>query len=130
MSNTTEGLARGLFWAGSIILLALGATFARQAGYIDQDTVLRLVLGINGIMLADIGNRAPKIVAPTAIARRLTRFAGWSTVISGLIYTGFWIFAPISVALIFGTGAVALGVIATLAYCLHLRAEVRAAAGK
>ncbi|TGX40868.1 ammonium transporter [Sphingomonas naasensis] len=113
-----------------MIVLALGATFARQRGYIDQDTVLRLVIGANGLMIAWFGNRAPKIVAPSACARQITRFAGWSLVLSGLVYTGLWIFAPIPLAISLGTGVVAAGMIATLAYCLQLRARARAQAGK
>ena len=49
----------GLAWGGGIILLALTATFARNQGYIDQDAVLRIVIGANGLMIAWFGNRAP-----------------------------------------------------------------------
>jgi len=49
-------------------------------------------------------------------------------VLSGLVYTGLWAFAPIQVAITLGTGAVAAGIIATLAYGLQLRA--RAETGK
>jgi len=111
-----------LGWSGGIVLLALVATFARQRGYIDQDTVLRLVIGINGLMIAYFGNRMPKAIAPNAYARQVTRFGGWSLVLSGLVYAGLWAFAPIPLAITVGSGAVAAGMIVTLGYCLWLRA--------
>ena len=116
----------GLAWGGGIILLALGATFARSQGYIDQDTVLRLVIGINGLMIAYYGNRAPKAVAPSIYAAQIARVAGWSQVLSGLIYAGLWAFAPIPVAIWLGCGAVLAGIIVTVGYCLSLRTKARA----
>ncbi len=107
-----------LAWGGGIVLLALCASFARNQGYIDQDTVLRIVIGINGLMIAYYGNRAPKIIAPSAAARQVTRVAGWAFVLSGLVYAGLWAFAPLPLAKTVGTGAVAVGMIVTLAYCI------------
>jgi hypothetical protein len=96
-------------------------------GYIDHDTMLRLVIGINGLMIAYYGNRAPKAVAPSAYARQITRVAGWSLVLSGLVYAGFWAFAPIPLAITVGTGTVAAGMIVTLGYGLWLRMRTPAA---
>jgi hypothetical protein len=117
-----------LAWGGGIVLLALGATLARNQGYIDQDTVLRVVIGINGLMIAYYGNRAPKALAPSADARRIARVAGWSQVLSGLVYAGLWAFAPIPLAITVGSGAVVAGMIVTLGYCFWLRARARARA--
>ena len=112
-----------IVWGGGILLLALGATIARQLGYIDQDAVLRIVIGVNGLMIAYYGNRAPKAVAPSACAQQVTRVSGWSSVLSGLVYAGLWAFAPIPVAIAVGTGAVAAGLLVTVAYCFWLRAR-------
>lgn len=111
-----------LAWASAIILLSLGATFARQLGYIDAETSLRVV-AMNGLLVAYYGNRAPKSVAPTTHARQVARFTGWALVLSGLVYAGFWALAPIRTAMVFGTGAVALGVLLSLGYCVKLRAQ-------
>ncbi|MES2833651.1 MAG: ammonium transporter [Pseudomonadota bacterium] len=113
--------------AGSILVLALVATYARQLGYIDGETVTRLVIGANGLMIAWFGNRMPKAIAPTHCAARASRVGGWSMVISGLIYAGLWAFAPMNVALIGGCGAVLVGMAVTLGYCLSLRNKARAA---
>ncbi len=51
-----------LAWAGGMIALALGATFAHKLGYIDGDTVTRVVIGIIGLWMAWYGNRMPKAV--------------------------------------------------------------------
>ena len=62
--------------AAALSPLALGATFARQLGYIDGDTVTRVVIGMNGLMIAWYGNRMPKAVVPSAYARQVTRVGG------------------------------------------------------
>jgi hypothetical protein len=115
-----------LAWGGGIVLLALGATFARHQGYIDQETVLRVVIGINGLMIAYYGNLAPKAVAPSACARRIARVSGWSLVLSGLVYAGLWAFAPIPLAIAVGSGAVIAGMFVTLGYCFWLRRRASA----
>jgi len=113
--------------AGGILILALVATYARQLGYIDGETVTRLVIGANGLMVAWLGNRMPKTIAPTHCAARASRVGGWSMVLSGLIYTALWAFAPMNVALIGGCGAVLVGMAVTVGYCLSLRNKARAA---
>jgi hypothetical protein len=126
MNKTFNELLPGLAWAGGLILLALGATFARAQGYMDHDTMLRLVIGANGLMIAYFGNRAPKAVAPSADAAQIARFSGWSMVLSGLVYTGLWAFAPIQLAITAGTVVVAAGILLTIGYCFRLRAQARA----
>jgi hypothetical protein len=116
-----------LAWAGALILTALAATFARKLGYIDGDTVLRVV-AMNGLMVAYYGNLIPKKVVPNAHARSVNRFAGWMLVLTGLAYAGFWAFAPIPVASVFGTGALAGGMVLTFIYFLWLRGRTRAQA--
>jgi uncharacterized membrane protein HdeD (DUF308 family) len=79
-------------------------------------------------MIAWMGNRMPKAFVPHAVARRVRRVGGWSLVLSGLVYTGVWAFAPISVAVAVGTGAVVTGIAVTVGYCLVQRAKAKAAA--
>jgi hypothetical protein len=119
-------LIAGLAWGGGIIALALGATLARKLGYIDGDTVTRLVIGMNGLMVVCYGNRTPKAFIPNARVRLLARVSGWTMVLSGLVYAGLWAFAPIPVATTVGTGAVFAGVTITLGYSLWLHAQAKA----
>tara|TARA_B100001146_G_C16199929_1_gene443802 strand:+ start:3218 stop:3499 length:282 start_codon:yes stop_codon:yes gene_type:complete len=77
-----------LAWAGGLIGLVLVATFARQQGDIEGDTVQRLVMGTTGLMVAWYGNRIPKTFAPSATARRVTRVGGWPMALSGVVYAG------------------------------------------
>ena len=116
-----------LRWGVGIVALALGATFARKLGYMDGEAVTRLVTGANGLMIAWFGNRMPKTFVPSAWARELRRVAGWSLVLSGLVYAGLWAFAPISVAVVGGSVAVAAGIAVTIGYCVSLRAKAKAA---
>jgi hypothetical protein len=116
----------GLAWGAGILLVALGAKFAFNHGYIDKDMMLRIVIGINGLMIVYYGNLVPKKVAPNVDVRQVMRVSGWSQVLGGLFYTGLWAFAPIPLALTLGTAAVAASLIVTLGYCFWLRAQGRA----
>ena len=116
-----------LAWGVGIIVLALGATQARNLGYIDGETVTRLVLGATGLMVAWFGNRMPKTIAPGPRVRQVQRLGGWSMALSGLVYTALWAFAPVQVAVIGGCGAVIAGIAVTLGYCLSLRSRGTAA---
>lgn len=116
-----KDLIGSLAWGGGIVLLGLGASFARQQGYIDADTTTRIVLGATGLMVAWFGNRMPKTIAPNALARQAQRIGGWSMALSGLAYAGLWAFAPFNVALLGGCGAIILGIAVTVLYCLSLR---------
>ena len=89
----------GLIWAGFMLALTFGASFAHRLGYIDRDTVTRLVSGFLGLWVAWSGNRIPKIFSLSAQTRRVQRIAAWSQVLGGLFYAGLWAFAPIPVAI-------------------------------
>lgn len=127
MTRDAKGdLYGNLAWGGLILVLALGASFARKLGYIDTDTVTRLVIGANGLMIAWNGNRMPKTFVPHALARQARRVAGWSLTLSGLLYAGLFVFAPIRVAAWGGAAAVVAGIMVTLGYCLSLRSKAQA----
>ena len=108
-----------LVWAVIMLSTALAARWANVHGLIDGDTRLR-VIALNGLWLAYYGNGIPKSFALSACARQAKRFTGWVMVVSGLVYAGYWAFAPIPQAVIFGTGAVAAGLALTLGNCVWL----------
>jgi hypothetical protein len=110
-----------------VLVLALGATLARQQGFIDSETTTRIVLCAIGLQIAWYGNRMPKRLAPSAKARQVQRVGGWSLALSGLVYAGLWAFAPFPAALIGGCGAVVVGIAVTLGYCLSTRSKANAA---
>jgi len=112
-------------WAAGLIAVALVATYARRLGHVDPDTVTRVVIGLNGLMIAWIGNRMPKAVAPSAAVAKVKRVGGWSMVLSGLVYAGLWAFAPIPVAVAAGCAAIIAGIAVTAGYCMVLRARAR-----
>lgn len=116
-----------LAWAAGMLALAIGAIAANKLGYVDRETVTRLVIGINGLMIAWYGNRIPKKFTPSAGARQAQRVAGWSQVLSGLAYSALWVFAPMDVAIWGGMAAVITGIAITLGYCLTLRSRAKAA---
>lgn len=109
----------GLAWAAAIVLVALAARLAREHGYIDAETTQRVV-AMNGLVIAYYGNRAPKAIAPSALARQVARFSGWVLALSGLVYAGFWALAPLPLAMTVGTGGLAAGVIMIIGYCIGL----------
>jgi hypothetical protein len=112
-------------WKADLANLALGATIAHKLGYVESDTVVRLVIGINGLMIAWYGNRIPKRFAPNACTRQAQRVAGWSQVLSGLTYAGLWAFAPMDVAIWAGMAVVAMGILTSLGYCLSLQSKTK-----
>lgn len=116
-----------LIWAGGLIAVAVGASLAREQGYVDGDTVTRIVLGLTGLMIAWYGNRMPKTFVPDVPVRQAKRVGGWAMALSGLVYAGLWIFAPMPVALIGGCGAIIAGMAVTFGYCLSLRSRAKAA---
>ena len=120
-------LIGALVWAVGMLALAVGATFAHKQGYIDRDTVTRLVTGVIGLWMAWFGNRIPKTFTRSAQARQIQRVAAWSQVLSGLAYAGLWAFAPIPVAVTVGTGVVLAGIAATFGYCLLQTTKAKAA---
>lgn len=122
-----DELKGSLAWGAGILVLALASTYARRHGYIDGDTVTRLVIGANGLMIAWFGNRMPKAFVPNACARQIRRVGGWSLALSGLVYTGLYAFAPMSMAVWGGTAAVLAGIAITMGYCFSLRAKAKVA---
>jgi len=122
-------LIGSLAWGAGMIALAFGAQFARKLGYIDPDTVRRLVTCSIGLWMVWYGNGMPKAmvqVRAPACARQAQRVAAWSMVLSGLAYAGLWVFAPIPVAMSVGTGAVLAGLAVTLGYCLTVLTRAKA----
>jgi hypothetical protein len=115
-----------LAWGVGIAVVALVASLARKLGYMDGDTVMRVVIGLSGLMIASFGNRMPKTFVPSSQARQARRVAAWSLVLSGLVYAGLWAFAPIPIAIAGGCGAVLLGIAVTIGYCVSLRAKAKA----
>jgi hypothetical protein len=120
-------LMESLVWAGIVATLALGSSLAYRLGYLEHDTVLRIVVGINGLWMVWYGNRVPKTMVPHAGARRARRVAGWSMVLSGFAYAVLFAVAPLPLASTAGAGAVLAGIAVTLGYCFSLRGKGRAA---
>ncbi len=114
-------------WAIAFLALALAGRFARELGYVDGETVTRVMSGAIGLYVVWYGNRLPKAFGPSATGRRVRRMAGWSQVLSGLVYMGLWAFAPIPVAVKGGSAAIVAGIVVTVAYCVSLRARAKAA---
>jgi hypothetical protein len=115
-----------LAWGVGIVVLALGLSSARGAGYVDQDTVTRVVLGATGLMVAWFGNMMPKRFVPSELARKVHRVGGWSMAVSGLLYAAAFALLPIETAVFVGCGAILAGLAITIGYCQSLRTKARA----
>lgn len=122
-----KDLIHSFAWAGAVVVVALAASLARNLGYIDQEMTTRLVIGATGLMIVAFGNRIPKTFTPSECAKKAQRVAGWSMVLSGLVYAGVFLFAPMDTAVLVGCGAVILGIVVTFGYCLSLRNRAHAA---
>ena len=122
-----KDLIAAVGWAVAFLALALAGRFARELGYVDGETLTRVISCAIGLYIVWYGNRMPKAFVPSAMGRRVRRVAGWSQVSSGLVYTGLFAFAPIPVAVKGGCAAVVAGIVVTVAYCASLRAKAKAA---
>lgn len=120
-----KDLKGSLTVAGTMLAVSFCAAFAKRFGYADHDTVTRLVVGMDGLMIVWLGNRMPKAFLPAACSRQVKRVGGWAMVLSGLVYTGLFVVAPIPVALTTGSATVVAGIAVTLGYCLSLRVRRR-----
>ena len=120
-------IVSGLAWGGGMVAAALVMTGARKLGYVDGDTVTRVVICLNGLMLTWYGNRMPKRFFPDELARRVSRLGGWSITCGGLIYAALWIFLPIKLAVAAGSAAVLTGVAVPLVYCYSQRHKFKKA---
>lgn len=125
-SDSKREMTGSLIVAGAILLLAFAGASARKAGYIDPETVTRIVTASIGLMIAWWGNRMPKAFIPNACARQVRRFGGWSMTLSGLIYAALFAFAPLWVAYPAGMAAIVAGIVVTFLYALALRSRRRA----
>jgi hypothetical protein len=117
----TKDLIKNLAVAGGLIAVALSATWARNRGLIEAETVTRLVMGTIGLMLVWYGNRMPKAFVPAARTRQIQRLGAWSMVLSGLAYGLLWALAPIDVATVGGCAVVIAGLLVTFGFCIVLR---------
>jgi hypothetical protein len=121
-----KDIKAGLAWAGGLLALSVVGALMRRLGYLDGDTVTRVFVGANGLMIAWYGNRMPKAFVPNACGRQARRVGGWALALSGLVYTALFVFAPIPVALTAGSAVVITGIAVTLGYCLSLRGRAKA----
>ena len=119
-------LMAALAWVGGTATVALVRDLALKLGYINLDTFLRVVMGINGLMIVWYANRMPKTFVPSAWLRQARRVSAWSQVLGGLVYAGLWAFAPIPLAIWGGLGVLLAGSAVALGYCLSLRAKAKA----
>jgi len=112
-------------WGIGIVALALASTYARKQGYIEGETVTRIVMCATGLMVAWFGNRMPKKFVPNTSARQAARIGGWSMALSGLVYAALWVLAPPRVAVVGGSAAVMAGILVTIGYCWSLRSKAK-----
>jgi hypothetical protein len=77
---------------------------------------------LTGILLAVYGNVIPKSVSRlSAKGESLERVTGWATVLSGIGYAAIWAFAPIEIAAVASMGAVLIGFVCVVGYCMWRR---------
>lgn len=107
-------------WGLIIVCASLLASYLRDLGNTDGDTVTRVVMCLSGLMVASFGNRVPQTLLPqteTAIGRKL---ASKSLVFGGLVFAGLWAIAEISIANPLGIAILVLSLAITLWHVISL----------
>ena len=115
-----------LMLAGMQIVVALLAAAGRQLGYWDQDVTVRITMVAIGVMLLFNANFISKAVLRSARVIAAHRFLGWSMALGALTWNVVWLFAPMDIAKVAAPVAVALGLLAGVAYGLLARPEAAA----
>ncbi|MCF6293807.1 MAG: hypothetical protein L3J04_10475, partial [Robiginitomaculum sp.] len=110
-------LRSGISAAGLILALALVLSIAQQYQALDAEMGERINSAILGAIVMIMGNFLPKAINPIgennceiSATQKLQRFAGWTFVISGFVFSLIWIFAPIDMAAKLAMYALGLGV--------------------
>ena len=107
-------------WGPIIVCASLLASYLRDFGYTDGDTVTRVVMCLSGLMVASFGNRVQQSLLPqaeTGIGRKL---ASKSLVFGGLVFAGLWAIAEISIANPLGIAILVLSLTITLWHVITL----------
>ena len=87
-----------------MVLSAIVLTFAmaKELGLIDGSLAKSAVGMTIGAVLIVTGNVLPKIAQPISLRQRkfigvmaADRFAGWTFVLTGIVYVAAWLFAPL-----------------------------------
>ena len=56
-------LITDLAWGVGIVVVALVGSWARKSGYIEDDTVTRVVIGLTGLMIASFEIECPRLLS-------------------------------------------------------------------
>lgn len=102
-SDAANSIRRGIVFGGLILAISLGLKLAGSPGAVDHaDFSKRAVMAIMGVFLMSIGNAMPKTFTPrsalrcdAAKAQAFHRFAGWTWVLTGLVFATAWLVLPI-----------------------------------
>lgn len=101
-------------WGPLIVCASLLASYLRDLGYTDGDTVTRVVMCLSGLMVASFGNRVPQCLLPETESVIFRKLASKSLVLGGITFTGLWAFAEIQVANHLGITILVLSLAITL----------------
>ena len=119
---TSKPITSSLALAGLLIAVSIGLAYLRRLGVVGAETPARVAMVLTGVLLAVYGNVIPKSVSrSSAKGESLERVTGWATVLAGIAYAAIWAFAPIEIAAVASMGAVLIGFVCVVGYCLWLR---------
>lgn len=130
MRSIVYALAAGAVFVAVTLLLS----YAKNHGFIEEETMKHSVQVLTGLMLAGYSNFTPKQIGRAgtpqqeAYKQRLLRVSGWSMVLAGLAYAGLWAFAPLDVANIASVAVVLTAMVITLGYAARTVAACRSLA--
>jgi hypothetical protein len=102
---------------------AAALNYAQGLDLIGSDAARRTMQVMIGLILAAYSNLMPKDLgrwraSAPAMARSQSalRVGGWSMTLAGLAYAGVWAFAPLALADVAATAAVASAILVTVGY--------------
>ena len=134
--NGSNGIRRGIVFAGLVLVIPLGLKLATTLGAINHaDFSKRATMAIMGAFLMSTGNAIPKTLTPlsalrcdAAKAQAFQRFAGWTWVLTGLALAVAWLVLPLHLADSLTFVVVPGGILIIAMQCARLRWSRHAAA--
>jgi hypothetical protein len=104
--QTQDSIRSGIVFAGLMVVVSLGAKLSSTLGNAGgREFPQRALMVILGAFLVFTGNAIPKTLAPLSgmhcdatRVQAFQRFAGWTWVLAGLVFTIGWLALPVLLA--------------------------------
>jgi hypothetical protein len=127
--RAADAIRSGIVFAALMLAVSLSVNLAQALGAVgDSDLSQRSTMVILGVFFMFTGNAMPKMLTPLSVThcngaktQAFQRFAGWTSVLSGLAFTSAWLVLPSDIAKPVSVSLIVAGGLAVMAQGVRLR---------